>query len=99
MCLDRRGHTERVPSCAHLDDHPLTSPPADFEPVCADCVAIGGRWVHLRRCLDCQRVSCCDSSPNKHATAHADHTGHPVVTSAERGENWRWCYVDETGAM
>ena len=84
-------------SCAHLDAAPLTPPPTDFEPVCADCIAVGGRWVHLRRCLACNQVSCCDSSPGKHASAHARNTGHPVVTSAEPGERWRWCYVDKVG--
>lgn len=54
--------------------------------------------MHLRRCLTCEQVSCCDSSPAKHATAHANATGHSVVTSAEGGENWRWCYVDQVGA-
>lgn len=85
-------------SCAHLDVSPLTPTPADFERACADCVAVGGRWVHLRRCLTCEHVACCDSSPARHATAHAAATGHPVVTSAEPGEDWRWCYVDEVGA-
>jgi len=85
-------------SCAHLDAAPLTPLPDDFEPVCADCMAIGGRWVHLRRCLECNQISCCDSSPGKHATAHARNAGHPVVTSAEPNEKWRWCYVDKVGA-
>ena len=85
-------------TCAHLAEAPLTPVPDDFEPVCADCVAVGGYWVHLRRCLTCERVSCCDSSPAKHATAHARATGHPVVTSAEPGEHWRWCYADWVGA-
>ena len=85
-------------TCAHLDESPLTPVPDDFEPVCADCVAVGGYWVHLRRCLTCQHVSCCDSSPSRHATAHARGTGHPVVTSAEPQEHWRWCYVDQVGA-
>ena len=87
-----------MPTCAHLDDTPLTPVPDDFEAVCADCVAAGGYWVHLRRCLVCQRVSCCDSSPAQHATAHARATGHEVVTSAEPGEHWRWCYTDQVGA-
>ena len=58
-------------SCAHLDGAPLTPTPADFEPVCFDCAAVGGRWVHLRRCLECEHVACCDSSPGRHASAHA----------------------------
>ena len=60
-----------MPTCAHLDDTPMTAVPDGFEPVCTDCVAAGGYWVHLRRCLTCQQVSCCDSSPARHATAHA----------------------------
>jgi hypothetical protein len=92
-----------VPTCAHLTSTPLTAPPAGSTsdsrgPECSDCVAVGGRWVHLRRCLTCDHVACCDSSPARHATAHAKATGHPVITSAEPGETWRWCYVDEVGA-
>lgn len=62
---------------------------------CVDCLAIGGRWVHLRVCLSCGHVGCCDSSPNRHATKHFRSTGHPIITSAEPGESWVWCYVDE----
>ena len=91
-----------MPTCAHLTSTPLTAPPAGTsesgDPECGDCVAAGGRWVHLRRCLTCDHVACCDSSPARHATAHAGATGHPVITSAEPGETWRWCYVDEVGA-
>jgi hypothetical protein len=87
-----------MPSCAHLAAAPLTPVPADFEPYCADCALTGGQWVHLRRCLICNHIACCDSSPSRHASAHHDATGHPVVTSAEPRETWRWCYVDEVGA-
>jgi Zn-finger in ubiquitin-hydrolases and other protein len=86
-----------VGSCVHLESTPLTPVPDDFEPICSDCAAIGGQWVHLRRCLVCQHVGCCDSSPSKHASTHARTAGHPVVTSAEAGEDWRWCFVDEVG--
>jgi len=85
-------------SCTHLDASPRTPVPAEFTYVCAGCVPVGGRWVHLRRCLTCDHVACCDSSPARHATAHAEATGHPVITSAEPDETWRWCYVDEVGA-
>lgn len=61
---------------------------------CEDCLLMGGTWVHLRECLTCGRVSCCDSSPNKHATKHFHATKHPIVTSLERGEDWAWCYED-----
>ena len=62
---------------------------------CEECLAMGSRWVHLRLCLTCGHVGCCDSSPNKHASAHAATIGHPIVRSLEPGEDWRWCYVDE----
>jgi hypothetical protein len=85
-------------TCAHLDASPLTPEPSDFDPICVDCAAVGGSWVHLRRCLECGHVSCCDSSPAQHASAHAQTAGHPVITSAEPDEYWRWCYLDEVGA-
>jgi hypothetical protein len=62
---------------------------------CEECLKMGGRWVHLRYCLECGHVGCCDSSPNKHATAHFRGTGHALVTSAEPGEDWAWCYEHE----
>lgn len=62
---------------------------------CEECLASGGRWVHLRLCLSCGHVGCCDSSPGKHATAHFKGTGHPVMRSFQPGEDWRWCYLDE----
>ena len=64
-------------------------------PGCVDCLKIGGAWVHLRECLSCGHVACCDSSPNRHATKHFHATHHPIVTSVEVGETWTWCYVDE----
>jgi CPA1 family monovalent cation:H+ antiporter len=63
---------------------------------CEDCLAAGGSWVHLRLCLGCGKVGCCDSSPAKHASAHAAASGHPVIRSFEPGETWRWCFVHET---
>jgi len=62
---------------------------------CEDCLKIGGRWVHLRECLSCGHVGCCDNSPNRHATAHWHGTGHPIIRSFEPGEIWGWCYDDE----
>ncbi|MPR34091.1 UBP-type zinc finger domain-containing protein [Salmonirosea aquatica] len=62
---------------------------------CEECVKTGSRWVHLRTCQTCGVTLCCDSSPNRHATAHFHATGHPVVASAEPGEHWLWCYADE----
>jgi hypothetical protein len=62
---------------------------------CEECLRLGTPWVHLRLCLTCGHVGCCDSSPMRHARAHAHAIGHPIVQSMERGENWRWCYVHE----
>ena len=62
---------------------------------CEECLASGDRWVHLRLCLECGHVGCCDSSPNKHATKHNQSTHHPVIRSFEPGERWMWCYTDE----
>ncbi|MDX1906154.1 MAG: UBP-type zinc finger domain-containing protein [Bacteroidia bacterium] len=69
-------------------------PPALEAPVCEVCVQTGGTWVHLRQCLTCGKVHCCNSSPGRHATAHYEETGHPVAVSAEKGERWGWCYED-----
>jgi uncharacterized UBP type Zn finger protein len=62
---------------------------------CEECLASGSWWVHLRLCLTCGHVGCCDSSPNRHATRHFHGTSHPIVQSLEPGEDWRWCYADE----
>ena len=62
---------------------------------CEECLATGDSWVHLRLCMQCGHVGCCDSSKNKHATRHFYATQHPVVQSLEPGETWRWCYIDE----
>ncbi|MEX1281197.1 MAG: UBP-type zinc finger domain-containing protein [Acidimicrobiia bacterium] len=78
--------------CEHLAELPDTPIP---EGGCVECLAIGGTWVHLRHCPACGTTRCCDSSPNRHASKHAAADGHPVVRSAEPGETWAWCYVDE----
>jgi hypothetical protein len=62
---------------------------------CEECLASGDEWVHLRLCLSCGHVGCCDSSKNKHATKHFHATKHPIMRSAEPGEDWGWCYPDE----
>src|SRR6266851_8879977 len=62
---------------------------------CEDCLRTGARWVHLRICLECGHVGCCDSSKNKHATKHFHATHHPIIQSFQPGEDWRWCYVDQ----
>jgi len=80
-------------ACTHLDQIHDVSPSARG---CEECLRIGGRWAHLRMCLSCGHVGCCDASPGRHATGHFRQTGHPVIRSAEPGEDWRWCYVDKT---
>ena len=85
-------------SCEHvstLQEHDEVLGAASSGNGCVECLAIGGRWVHLRRCLACGHIGCCDSSPNKHATAHFAATDHPLIQSFEPGEEWVWCYVDE----
>jgi uncharacterized UBP type Zn finger protein len=62
---------------------------------CEECLKVGSPWVHLRLCRTCGHVGCCDDSIGKHATAHHRDTGHPIIRSAEPGEDWSWCYVDE----
>ena len=64
---------------------------------CEECLAAGTSWVHLRLCLTCGHVGCCDSSPGRHATRHAHATSHPVIASYEPGERWAWCYTDQVG--
>jgi hypothetical protein len=81
------------PPCTHLGT--IT----DVEPSsagCEDCLRIGGQWVHLRMCMACGHVGCCDNSPNRHATAHwHEHPEHPLIRSYEPGEEWWWCYADD----
>lgn len=62
---------------------------------CEECLRAGDRWFHLRMCLTCGTIGCCDASPNRHATAHFHETGHPLIRSAEPHEEWAWCFVDE----
>lgn len=61
---------------------------------CEECLQMGSTWVHLRLCLTCGHVGCCDSSPNKHATKHFKATEHPIIRSFQPGENWKYCYID-----
>lgn len=78
--------------CSHVDTIREVAPSGTG---CVECLAAGGRWVHLRRCAECGHVGCCDSSPGTHATKHFHSEGHPVVQSFEPGEDWYWCYADE----
>ncbi len=81
-------------TCDHVETLPPEVVPAATDD-CLDCIAAGERHrVHLRECLSCGHVACCDSSPRRHATAHFEQTDHPVMRSHEPGESWRWCYVD-----
>jgi uncharacterized UBP type Zn finger protein len=79
-------------ACTHLAEIAPVTPRTSG---CEECLQIGSPWVHLRLCLTCGHVGCCDSSPNRHATRHFRQTEHPVIRSLEPGERWAWCYVDE----
>jgi len=84
---------EQKPECVHLakiDRH--ARPKTDG---CEECLALGDTWVHLRLCLSCGHVGCCDDSKNRHATKHFHKTKHPIIRSLEPGEHWGWCFVDE----
>ena len=81
-------------TCTHLDSVRITELPPSVEG-CEDCLRTGDPWLHLRICLQCGHVGCCDDSPNRHATAHAAGSGHPIIRSLEPGEVWSWCFVDE----
>jgi uncharacterized UBP type Zn finger protein len=83
-----------MPVCTHLDLVRVTELPVPLAG-CEECLKSGDRWLHLRMCETCGKIGCCDSSPNRHASRHALEDGHPIARSAEPGENWSWCYVDE----
>ena len=79
-------------ACTHSDQI------ADVQPSgngCLECLRIGDTWVHLRMCMICGQVGCCDDSKNKHATKHFHATGHPIMKSLKPGDDWMWCYVDK----
>jgi hypothetical protein len=84
-------------NCSHLDT--VQVPVPDHVDGCEECLKAGGTWVHLRECRQCGKIGCCDSSPNKHATAHFHEAGHPIVRSVEPGEEWNWCYIDEVAFL
>jgi hypothetical protein len=83
-------------TCSHLEAIDDVKQPR--RRACEECVKIGARWVHLRTCQTCGATLCCDSSPNRHASKHARGSSHPVAASAEEGERWLYCFVDETFA-
>ena len=82
-----------MPKCAHITAVTTVKHAKTRE--CEECVKIKAQWVHLRICQNCGTTLCCDSSPNRHASAHAKTSGHPVIASAERGERWLYCYPDD----
>ncbi|MGZ3499032.1 MAG: UBP-type zinc finger domain-containing protein [Vulcanimicrobiaceae bacterium] len=82
-----------TPACRHLDHiHNVTPRTPEG---CEECLQMGDEWVHLRECLECGHIGCCDSSKNKHATKHFHTMHHPIIKSFQPGETWKWCYVDE----
>jgi hypothetical protein len=83
-----------MPACTHLD-HVLVTQLPEASDGCVECLLTGEPWLHLRICLECGHVGCCDDSPNRHATAHARESGHPIIRSIEPREVWSWCYIDE----
>jgi uncharacterized UBP type Zn finger protein len=85
-------------TCTHLDQIQIFELPESVEG-CEDCLRTGDVWLHLRICLVCGHVGCCDDSPNRHATAHYQSSGHPLIHSLEPAEDWTWCYLDEVGML
>ncbi len=82
-------------SCEHLTSRAGAAPDARTPEGCEKCLAGGTEWVHLRLCVDCGHVGCCDSSPMHHASKHYQQTEHPVAASYQPGESWRWCFADQ----
>ena len=85
-------------TCTHLDTIELTELPAEVAG-CEDCLVEGTAWCHLRICLTCGHVGCCDSSPRRHASAHSQSSGHPIMRSIQPGEDWSWCFVDQVAMV
>jgi hypothetical protein len=83
-----------TPSCTHLNQIRVTELPESV-PGCEDCIRLGTKWLHLRICLECGHVGCCDDSPERHASAHAASSEHPIIRSIEPHEDWSWCFIDE----
>ncbi len=89
---------EASAACEHLGHVKVTELPEAVEG-CEECLKSGDRWLHLRICLECGQVGCCDSSPNQHASRHAEQSRHPLIRSLEPGETWSYCYLDEVGMV
>ena len=90
--------SDREPTCTHLGSVRVRELPAAVDG-CEDCLREGGVWLHLRICLECGHVGCCDDSPSRHASVHAAATSHPIIRSLEPGEEWCWCFKDELGML
>jgi CPA1 family monovalent cation:H+ antiporter len=86
-------------TCPHLTDDVDPAPAPRTPEGCEECLAAGGIWVHLRLCLACGHVGCCDNSPGRHATGHYNAAGHPLIRSYEPGEDWFYCFVDDAGYL
>jgi uncharacterized UBP type Zn finger protein len=87
-----------MPGCTHLDRVRVLGLPESVAG-CEDCLATGGRWLHLRICLECGHVGCCDDSPSRHARLHAEAAQHPLIHSLEPGEEWSYCFVDQVAML
>ena len=84
--------------CSHLDEVAVLELPPVVDG-CEECLRVGGKWLHLRICLTCGHVACCDDSPNRHATAHHGASTHPLIRSLEPGEEWTWCFEDQVAML
>jgi uncharacterized UBP type Zn finger protein len=85
-------------ACAHTDRIQVTELPPSVAG-CEECLKAGDPWLHLRICLQCGQVGCCDSSPNRHASRHANEAGHPLIRSLEPGEEWSYCFIDDVALL
>ena len=93
--LSETNRMEPIVTCSHQNQVRLVSTPADQVEGCEECLAQGSTWVHLRQCLTCGHIGCCDHSEHKHARQHFDATQHPIIQTVEPNETWAWCYLDE----
>jgi uncharacterized UBP type Zn finger protein len=87
-----------MPECTHLDQVEITELPQSTDG-CEECLKTGDPWCHLRICLTCGHVGCCDDSPNRHASRHAGESDHPLIRSIQPGEDWSWCFIDEVALL
>ena len=93
--MGAKGNVDFSNACHHVEEDMRQEHVTRPAHGCPECLAMGSRWVHLRVCLTCGHVGCCDDSPNRHATAHHGATKHPIITSGEAGEDWAYCYADD----